>query len=546
MTETYPIPQREMLRVFRKYPLTKKYADSTGKELTSNDAFIAILVVRRLINRLLSKDEKNVGLLFPTSVYGVIINAALALDKRVAVNLNYTFGQEALNFCVQKAEIKHIFTTKRLLERFPNLKLDANIIVLEDVVKQITVFDKISGWIDARITPLPVLEWKLGLNSLKPEDPLTIIFTSGSTGQPKGVVISNENLSSNVAGFHAHLLLTPEDKVYGILPLFHAFGLSTTVWITLMRSVGGVYHFNPLDPKKVGEVARKYRPTIMPSTATFQRSYLRRCPKEDFDFIKTVICGAEKLPGDLTDAWEEKFGHRISEGYGATELSPVVSTNIDKYRRKDYEKWRREGSVGRPFYNMQTRVVDLDTGEVLPPDTPGMLQIKGPNVMLGYFKDPEKTAQVIKDGWYTTGDVARVDADGFIWITGRESRMSKIGGEMVPHILVEDIISRIVNEATQSDATQTAQEIDDSQPAGVQFAVSGVADEKKGEKLVVLYTQLPLSPEDICKKIQADGLPNHWIPNPQNFRQVPLIPVLGTGKLDLRRVKELAVQEFGS
>ena len=206
-------------------------------------------------------------------------------------------------------------------------------------------------------------------------------------------------------------------------------------------------------------------------------------------------------------------------------------------RRPGDESWRREGTIGRPFPGLEVRIVDPDADDirVLPSNTPGMLQVKGPSVMKGYYGDSEKTAAVLRDGWYTTGDIAEIDQDGFIRITGRQSRISKIGGEMVPHILIEEAISEIIQE---SDAL-------DSDKEGVSVAVSAVPDERKGERLVILHAGLMKTPEEICKALQHKGLPNLWIPSPHDFHQVETIPLLGTGKLDLRAVKELAADAAG-
>jgi acyl-[acyl-carrier-protein]-phospholipid O-acyltransferase/long-chain-fatty-acid--[acyl-carrier-protein] ligase len=293
--------------------------------------------------------------------------------------------------------------------------------------------------------------------------------------------------------------------------------------------VKGIYHFNPLEPKKIGEMARKYQCTAMPTTPTFLRGYWRRCPKEDFESVSTVICGAEKLPIDLIDVWEAKYGYRPAEGYGTTELSPVVSTNVPKGRRTDYQDWLREGTIGRPLVNLLARIIVPETGELITDETPGMLQIKGSSVMTGYYKDKEKTDAVLNDGWYTTGDIASIDAQGFIRITGRLSRISKIGGEMVPHILIEEEIEKIVLAA--------APELDLGE---VRIAVAAVPEERKGERLIVLHREISVTPEEICKALQKAGLPNLWIPSPHDFFPVDVIPLLGTGKLDLRAVKELA------
>ena len=528
-------PIRQVLRACRKGMKEIKFADSTGAELTGGKTFMTILILRKVLRRILGRDEQNVGLLMPTSVYGTLANLTLALDCRTAVNLNYTFHSDTINYCIKQTGIKHIITSRKVLERFPNLKIDAEIIIMEDLRSKVTLFDKLAGVIDAYITPIICFEMVFGTNRVKLDDVLTIIFTSGSTGTPKGAMITHRNMVANVDGFYKHLNLQDTDSLLGALPLFHAFGYATSFWLPAMTDVKGIYHFNPLEPKKVAEMARKYQCTAMPTTPTFLRNYLKHSQKEDFESVHTVICGAEKLPTDLIDAWDAKFGARPAEGYGTTELSPVVSVNVPKGRREDYQEYLREGTIGRPLYNLQARVVNLETGEELPPDTTGMLEIKGPSVMKGYYKAPEKTAEVIKDGWYTTGDVAKIDADGFIWIVGRESRISKIGGEMVPHILIEDEITKIIASRLTGDSE-----------GEMLAAVAAVPDEKRGERLIVLYKQLPTPAGEVCKLLQQANLPNLWIPYVKDFFQVESIPILGTGKLDLRGVKELAEKVAGS
>jgi len=523
------IPIRQVLRSCRVALQERKFVDSTGTELTGGRTFMTILILRKVLRRILAKDEQNVGVLMPTSVYGVLANLTLALDCRTTVNLNYTFHLDTINYCIKQAGVKHVITSRRVLERFPDLKLDAELIIMEDLRDKIKWYDKAAGLIDAYVTPIRCLEWVFGIDKVTLDDVLTIIYTSGSTGTPKGAMITHRNIAENVRAFFQHLNLQNTDVLLGSLPLFHSFGYTTSFWLPAMTCVKGVYHFSPLEPKKVAEVARKYRCTAIPTTPTFLRTYLKNSKKEDYESMNTVVCGAEKLPTDLIDAWDAKFGVRPAEGYGATELAPVVSVNVPKGRRSDYQDWLREGTIGRPLFNVQARVIQLETGNVLPPDTPGMLQIKGPSVMKGYYKDPEKTAEVLRDGWYTTGDVATIDNDGFIRIVGRESRISKIGGEMVPHILIEDEITKIIS-------SQRSGESD----GDVLAAVSSVPDERRGERLIVLYRQLPIPAEDVCKLLQQAGLPNLWIPSPRDFFAVESIPILGTGKLDLRAVKTLA------
>ena len=524
------IPIRQVLRACRAGLTERKFADSTGTELTGGGTFMMILILRKVLHRILAKDEQNVGVLMPTSAYGVLANLTLALDCRTTVNLNYTFHLDTINYCIKRAEIKHVVTSRKVLERFPDFKkIDAELIIMEDLREKVTLFDKIAGGVDAYVTPVRCLEWVFGIDKIKLDDVLTIIFTSGSTGTPKGAMLTHRNIAANVEAFFQHINLTKADTLLGALPLFHAFGYTVTFWLPAVSLVKGVFHFNPLEPKKVAEMAKKYQCTAMPTTPTFLRNYLKHSQKEDFEALHTVVCGAEKMPTDLIDAWDAKFGVRPAEGYGTTELSPVVSTNVPRGRRDDYKDWLREGTIGRALDNLQVRIVHQETGEVLPADAPGMLQIKGPSVMKGYYKEPEKTAEVLKDGWYSTGDIATIDKDGFMKIVGRESRISKIGGEMVPHILVEDEVTKIISSRLQGDSD-----------GDVLAAVSSVPDARRGERLIVLYRQLPIPPENVCKLLQQAGLPNLWIPSPRDFVQVESIPILGTGKLDLRAVKALA------
>jgi acyl-[acyl-carrier-protein]-phospholipid O-acyltransferase/long-chain-fatty-acid--[acyl-carrier-protein] ligase len=252
-------------------------------------------------------------------------------------------------------------------------------------------------------------------------------------------------------------------------------------------------------------------------------------PREDFAKLNLVITGAERLPPAVADAFEKKFGLRPLEGYGTTELSPVVSTNVPPGRSQHPEQPScREGTVGRPLPGISVKVADMETGCDLGLNRSGMLLVKGPNVMQGYLDQPAMTAEVIRDGWYVTGDIAEIDADGFIRITGRESRFSKIGGEMVPHLRIEDALARLLK-------------LDDDKPC---LAVMGILDPRKGERLVVLHTGLWKSPPQICRELAAAGLPPLWIPSPDSFRQVKEIPLLGAGKIDLRQLKELAIQSF--
>ncbi|MDO5552400.1 MAG: AMP-binding protein [Planctomycetia bacterium] len=531
---------RQAIRNWRRFAGSMRVADSTGMRLTGRGLLLRTLIVRRLLKRTLAADEKFVGLLLPTAVGGVLGNVGAVFDRRVPVNLNYTFSNETNNYCLHKVGIKRVLTSRKLLQKLPNLKLDAELIILEDILKDITRTDKLVALFQS-LLPTCVLERWLGLTKVKPEDINTIIFTSGSTGLPKGVVLTENNVATNIQIFMKLLNFTSRDRLLSVLPLFHSFGYVTGIWAIMTRGISCFYHYSPLDAKLIGEIAQKEKVSIMTSTPTFLRNYLRRCPQENFQNVDCVIPGAEKLPVDLAEAWKEKYGQTLCEGFGMTELSPVLAANIPVTRIPDNNApYFRQGSIGRACAEFAVRIVHPDTGALLPPNSEGMLEVKGPCVMQGYYNEPEKTAASFRNGWFVTGDMARIDDDGFIFITGRRTRMSKIGGEMVPHVLIEEKIAEVVRDWERSHSTETAVESDDSQDS-VQIAVTAVPDSIKGEKIVVLYTHLPLPASDLCKLLLAKGLPQIWVPAIPNFRQVPSIPLLKTGKLDLCAVKNTAL-----
>ncbi|HMC09773.1 MAG TPA: AMP-binding protein, partial [Pirellulaceae bacterium] len=440
-----------------------KIADSTGTELTGGDTLLRALVLRRLLRRVLSPDEQYVGLLLPPTVPGFLANMALALDRRISANLNYTVSSNVMNACIEQAGIKHVITSRKFMDKM-NFTLNAEIVYLEDLKDKPTAADKAISYFQSHFVPAGVLERRLGLHHVKSDDLLTVIFTSGSTGAPKGVMLTYANVGSNVAAIDQVVHLRDTDVLIGILPFFHSLGYTVTVWGVASLNIQGAYHYSPLAARQIGKLTAKYKGTLLLCTPTFLRMYLRGCEPEDFKTLEVVVCGAEKLPKDLADEFEKKFGVRPIEGYGTTELSPLASVNIPPSRSVDnFQADRKEGSVGRPVPGVTAKVTDLDTGKELSAGQPGMLWIAGPNVMKGYLNQPEKTAEVIDNGWYKTGDVAFIDEEGFIHITGRESRFSKIGGEMVPHIRIEEELERLAGHAA------------DGKP---QIAVTAVPDEK--------------------------------------------------------------------
>ena len=360
------------------------------------------------------------------------------------------------------------------------------------------------------------------------DDLATVIFSSGSTGEPKGVMLSHYNIGSNIEQMDQVFDLNRHDRFLGILPFFHSFGFTGTLWLPATLGVGVVFHPNPLDAKTIGPLVKHHAVTYLLATPTFLQIYLRGCAPGDFGSLRLVMTAAEKLPDRLAAAFEAHFGIRPMEGYGCTECAPTVAVNAPDFRAAGFHQVGvKRGSIGHPLPGVCVRVVDAENpwnGNPLPLGQAGLLLVRGPNVMLGYLGKPEKTAEVLRDGWYCTGDVAALDEDGFLQITDRLNRFSKIGGEMVPHIKIEEKLHEIAAATEQT------------------FVVAGLPDEKKGERLVVLH-KLPDERLAPClEKLAPSDLPNLWKPRADQFFRVENFPLLGTGKLDLRKVKELARQ----
>jgi acyl-[acyl-carrier-protein]-phospholipid O-acyltransferase/long-chain-fatty-acid--[acyl-carrier-protein] ligase len=519
-----------MLRACRSAGRRLKVADSLGTRLSGRELLLRILAARSVLERALGPDEKMVGVMLPPTAGAAIVNAALALSGRVAVNLNYTSSQSILDLCIERARLKHVISSPAFLARV-KLDLGQRLLDAGDLRKRLTSLDKAKAFLHATVTPLPMLERLLGLDRIRPDDVLTVIFTSGSTGDPKGVVLTQENVGSNVRAIDNLLHLSAHDVALGVLPFFHSYGYTTTLWTPLTLEPAVVYHTDPRDGQTVGKLAREHHATILMATPTFLRIYTRRTAAEDFSTLEAVFGAAEKLPKDVCDSFEQRFGVRPSEAYGATELSPLVAANVPPSRHVPGRPVdAREGTVGRPILACRARITDREGQRELPVGEEGLLWIAGPNVMQGYLDRPDLTAKAIRDGWYCTGDIARLDREGFITITGRESRFSKIGGEMVPHLTIEEAVNAELGAA-------------DGELLAV---VTAVPDRAKGERLIVFHLPTSRDPREIVRKLADRGLPNLWVPSADSFAAIEELPVLGSGKLDLRTLAAMARERFGS
>jgi acyl-[acyl-carrier-protein]-phospholipid O-acyltransferase / long-chain-fatty-acid--[acyl-carrier-protein] ligase len=506
----------------RRHPFRFAMADGRTPRLIYFSALTkAIFLARRL--RKLWKDQPMVGLFLPPSIPGALANYAAMLTGKVPVNLNYTVSREALESCARQCELKTVVTSKLFLEKV-KVEPPGEVIYAEDLAANPGFFEKLAALFGALFLPTGALQKFCGAErKTKLDDTATVIFSSGSTGDPKGVVLSHYNIASNVAQLMQVFMLHEGDRILGILPFFHSFGFTGTLCLPAASGIGAVFHPSPLDSRAIGALVSQHSVTMLLATPTFLNTYTRRCTPEDFGSLRIVMAGAEKLPDRISIAFEDQFGIRPLEGYGTTECSPVVAVNTYDFRAAQFRQvGAKRGTIGHPLPGIAIRIVDPDTGALRGFGEPGLLLVRGPNIMQGYLNRPEKTAEVLKDGWYNTGDIATVDEDGFLRITDRLSRFSKIGGEMVPHIKVEEKLQEIAQATEQV------------------FAVTAVPDEKKGERLIVLTT---LSEDELAKTLEQFSkveLPALWKPRADNFVCIETLPYLGTGKLDLRRLRELA------
>jgi acyl-[acyl-carrier-protein]-phospholipid O-acyltransferase / long-chain-fatty-acid--[acyl-carrier-protein] ligase len=502
-------------------------ADSTGVSLTYGSALVRALALGRALARELGPDP-YVGLMIPPSVPAAIANIALLMLGKIPINLNYSASQNVVDAAVDQAGIKHVVTSRKVLEKV-HLKPKGTLVYLEDMPAKVGKLDKLWAAFVAKVVPAGLLGSFLpGLKDEKIDATATVMFTSGSTGDPKGVVLSHGNVLWNVHQMRHQLELDPLDVVaLGILPFFHSFGFTVNIWTILLLGKKAVYHSNPLETKIIGDLCEKHKVTLIAASPTFARHYIQRKP-EQYASLYHLLLGAEKLQPRTAEEIREKIHIEPLEGYGTTEMSPVAAVNVPfDVTLPDGRKvpGNRPGTVGRPLPGTAIKTIDPDTEADLPRGTEGMILVKGPQIMQGYLNRPDATAKVLKDGWYNSGDLGYLDPDGFLKITGRLSRFSKIAGEMVPHLGVES-------------ALMEAAGVDE-----MALAVTAVPDDKRQERLVVVHAKLPISPAEICKKLLAAGLPKLWVPSAEDFVQVEAVPRLGPGgKLDLRRLKEIALE----
>jgi acyl-[acyl-carrier-protein]-phospholipid O-acyltransferase/long-chain-fatty-acid--[acyl-carrier-protein] ligase len=471
-------------------------ADGNTQRVTFGAALTKTLYIARRLRSLIG-ERRMIGVLLPPSIGGALTNYALMLLGRVPVNLNYTSSSEVLASCAAQCDLEAVITSKAFVDKFPNLRIPGCALLLEDALREPKTSEMLRALALSWLVPARMLRRSLDGSSLpdmtaaeSPMDQIaTVIFSSGSTGDPKGVMLSHFNIESNISQV-SQVFMLGGDEILGILPFFHSFGFMAGLWLPAVNGIGVVYHPNPLDAQAIGALVAKYKVTFMVATPRFLQTYMRCCSPESFGSLEYVLVGAEKLQERVAVAFEDMFGIRPLEGYGCTECSPVVAVNGRDYRAPGLRQIAaRRGRIGHPLPGASVKVVDIDSRAPVSPGTAGMLLVKGPNVMHGYLGKPAKTAEVMHDSWYATGDVAVMEEHGFLTITDCLSRFSKIGGEMVPHLRIEEKLQELDGSTEQM------------------FAVTAVPDEKKGERIMVVTTLAGAKLEGVLQKLASYDLP---------------------------------------
>src|SRR5256886_6720823 len=391
--------------------------------------------------------DERIAIVLPASKGSMLANLAVTMANKVPVDLNFTIGRAANESCCKRANLRVVISATPFIERIKDFPWPETILKLDELLprmKRQIVF----WWIISLLLPARLILCLLQIPEQGGHTEAVLLFTSGTTGEPKGVVVSHRNVVGNVSQFRALLDAKKTDAILASLPFFHTFGSTVTLWYPLIEGVRIVTYPNPLDAGKCAALIDRCKLTFLLLTPTFLRLYLRKAEPEQLKTLRLIITGAEKLPLDLASHFEERLHKKVFEGYGLTETAPVVSVNLPNPELpklgEHVQPSSRLGSVGRLAPGIAAEIREPETDQKLSLYDSGMLWLRGVNIFEGYLHDPERTAQVLRAGWLKTGDVGRFDEDGFLYIEGRLSRFSKIGGEMVPHEAIEHKIIELM------------------------------------------------------------------------------------------------------
>ena len=491
----------------RKYPGKIILEDATLQKLTYRKLMVGANVLAHALRSTVSGGER-IGLLLPNVNATPVVILALWQLGKVPAMLNFSSGIPTMLACVEFAGLKHIITSRAFLER-ARFNVDAfvkagiNLIYLEDVRTGISGARKFLTLL-LQVCHLP----SSILYPPAADSTAVIVFTSGSEGVPKGVELTHGTILANIRQMLAVTDLTDRDRAFNSLPLFHSFGLTVGLFLPLVRGFYVFLYPSPLHYRVVPSVLYDRDCTVFLSTNTFLNGYARKAHPYDFRSLRYLFAAAEKLQEATALLWSQKYGIRILEGYGATECSPCVSVNTPLEPRN--------GSVGRLLPGMEYKLEPVEGVT-----EGGRLFVRGPNVMKGYLNADANAKFLALDGWYDTGDIVSVDADGYLHIRGRMKRFAKVSGEMVSLAAVEDALAGAFPQYGLR----------------CQVAVITRPDEGKGEALIAVTNEPKLTLDEIRDAIKAKGLTN--LSTPREIKVVKEIPKLGTGKVNHRELQSL-------
>ena len=514
------------------------FTDSTGLELSGHKFLTASIVFKNLLKKQI--ENQNVGILLPSSTAGAFINYSVLLMGKTAVNLNYTSQIETLKYCISKAQIKSIITSRKFIEKLElrgiDLKEafeDVELIYLEDLRQNISKAKSLSVFLSVKILP-SFLSKFIYLTKTKKDDTVLILFSSGSEGTPKGIELSGDNILGNAQQIANIINVNDEDIILGSLPLFHAFGIVVTTYLPLIEGIRCVAHPDPTDGLAIAKLISSYKVTIMCGTSTFFRLYTKNQKIHSlmFESLRLVVSGAEKLREDVRIEFKKRFAKDILEGFGTTETSPVATCNLPDVLSPDFsiQKGQKAGTVGMAIPGTTIKVVDPVTFKELKVNEEGMILISGIQVMKSYLDDEDRTKKALKvinaKTYYITGDKGKLDEDGFLTIVDRYSRFAKIGGEMISLGAIEELISKFIESTDNL----------------IDFLVTSLEDEKKGEKIILLISN---ANKEFIQELKEKILQNfdNKLMIPSEIKIVEEIPKLGSGKKDFAKAKYLASQE---
>src|SRR5436190_5099491 len=517
----------ECVRGLKRRPFATAVIDGLDHSVLSRSKLLGAAAA---LSRFLRKEfrDERVAIVLPASKGSMLANLAVTLAGKVPVDLNFTIGRAANESCCKRANLRVAISATPFIERVKDFPWPEQILKLDELMPRLKP-QILFWWTMSILLPARLLLRLLQLPRKGGHAEATLLFTSGSTGEPKGVVMSHRNIVGNVSQFRQLLDAIKDDAILASLPFFHTFGSTVTLWYPLIEGVRIVTYPSPLEAAKNAALIERYKLTLLLATPTFLRGYLRKAEPNQLHSLRLVITGAEKLPLDLAKSFEERFGKKVFEGYGLTETSPVVSVNLPEPQptkpNEHVQPSSRLGSVGKMAPGIAAEIREPETGRKRSLHETGMLWLRGVNIFEGYLHDAERTADVLQDGWLKTGDVGRFDEDGFLYIEGRLSRFSKIGGEMVPHESIEHKIVGLLDLSGKDERM---------------VAIVGVQDEAKGEALVLL-SAVDVDLPQLRKQLHESGISNLWIP--KRVQRVEVIPVLASGKLDLTKCKELVEEK---